>query len=735
MIAVLRRELRSLFSSVWTWATVAVMLLFTVLFTGVYNLLYGSALFAYPVSAMRPVLCACIPILAASVVTRERQKGTESFLFSLPLRTSDILFGKYLAVLGVCLIPILGLSVLPLILGAFGPVDLGVAYEAILGLLLFACAFSALCVFLASLVKRTWIAWILGWGAGVLLYLLSAWVLPLAEIPVLGELLAWLNLYASVASLCSGFLDLVSLLRLLTFTAFFLTLFGLAIRKPMRFPKERRTLLSVAVGAGALAILLVCNLFPGLLPFRARNVRVAQDETFSVSGATQDYLDTLSQDVTLYWFVDGGEKNADKDLYTYLLSYGDASPHLHVQVLDPVKDAAEFAKKHSAVTPEANMLIVEGPERYRQLTVNEMIYYRNDMLGLELSYAEYQLSLLAFQTGSTESTYYSYGQYLTAYAAYTKAYFDGNAILSRAVEFVTQEEIPYVGIWAKKDAASIPETSFLAMMERYSYGVRGVSDLADIPTECDLLILYAPTADLTEGEAEGLRTYLAQGGKLLLATAPGGANHPRLLSVLAEYGLSTKEGLHILAEDDSDYFVWGEGFAYPYYIWAHQKSHAITAQLDSKFLILSGHALQMTETAGVTHTSLLYTSEKGYLVEYPDKNSGGEPSNERLTYSAGVLAEKGDSAIVWISSAGALSDYANVQSEGGNYAWLHHCMDYLMGISTEELPIPASLMSTQALTVTVGGLTIFCVIGILISLLPLIVGIARRYIRKKRSRA
>lgn len=734
MIAVLRKELRSLFSSVMAWATVAAMLFFAVLFTGVYNLLYGSAAFAYPVSAMRLIFCACIPLLAARVVTGERQRGSDRFLFSLPLRTLDILLGKYLAILCVCLLPLLGMAVLPLLLGAFGTVDLGVAYVAILGLCLFVCAFSALCVFLASLVKRTWITWLLGWGAGVLFYLLSMWVLPLAEIPVLGDLLAWLNLYASAASLCGGFLDLAALLRLVSFAVFFLVLAGQAIRKPMHVSKKRHTLLSAAVGAGVLALLLVCNLLVGLLPFRVQNLRVAQDKTFAISGATQDYLGTLSQDVILYWFVDGGEGNADKDLYTYLLSYADASPHLRVQVLDPVEDAEDFARKHSAVTPEPNMLIVEGPERYRQLTVNEMIYYRNEMLGLQLSYAEYQLSLLAFQTGSTESTYYSYGQYLTAYAAYTKAYFDGNAILSRAIEFVTQEDIPYVGIWAKKDVATLPETSLLSMMERYQYGIRGVSDLADIPAECDLLILYAPTADLTDREAAGLRAYLAEGGKLFLATSPGGASHPRLLSILAEYGLSTKEGLHILCEEDSDYFVWGEGFAYPYYIWAHQKSHAITAQLDSQFLLLSGHILQTTETEGVTHTDLLYTSEKGYFVEYPDKNSSGVPSKERAVYSAGVLAQKGDSAVFWISSTGALSDYANVQSQGGNYAFLHRCMDYLMGISTEELSIPAAPMSTQALTVTVGSLTIFCVLGVFISILPLAVGIAHRYVRKKRSR-
>lgn len=733
MIAILRKELRSLFASVMTWGITTAMLFFALLFTAIYNLLYGSSAFSYPVSAMRLVFCVCVPLLAAHLVTRERQKRTDLFLFSLPLRRIDILLGKYFALLAVCLIPILAMAVLPMILGAFGPVDLGTAYAAILGLFLFVCALSAICLFLSALVKKTWLAWLIGWGVGAFFYLLSIWAYPLFTVPVLGDVVAWLSIYTSAASLCGGFLDFAALLRLVTFALFFMLLFGLAIRRPRAFARKQRAILSSAVGAGALAVLLAVNLLFGLLPFRAQNLRVVKDQTFAVEGATQDYLDTLTEDVVIYWFVEGGERNADKDLYTYFLNYTDASAHLHLQILDPVEDAEEFAKRHSAITPENGMLVVEGPERYRQLSINELTYYQNSMLGLTLSSLEYQMSILAFQSGKTDHAYYQYGQYLTAYAAYTQVYFDANATISRAVDFVTQKDVPYVGIWSDPESATIPESSLLSMMELYSYGFRGVSDLSNVPKECDLLLLYAPKEDLSESEAAGLRTYLANGGKMLLATAPGGAEHERLLSILAEYGLDTREGLHIVAEEDPDYFVWGEDFAYPNYIWAHQKHHAITVQLDSEFLILSGHVLTTTETPGVTHTNLLYTSNKGYVVDYPDKNSGGVPSSDRDSYSMGVLAEKGDSAIVWIASTGALSDYANVQSEGGNYAWLHACMDYLMGISTQTLPIPAALMSTQALTVTVGNFAIFCVLGALISILPLTVGIARRYVRKKRS--
>lgn len=715
MLAVWKRELRSFFSSMTAYVLLAVLTLAAVIFAAVYNLLYASATLAYPISAMRILFCICIPFLTAQAVTRERARGTDLLLASLPLRTGEILLGKYFAVMTVLLLPLAGLALLPLLLLGLGEIALGSAYVAWLGLLLFVAAISAVCFFLASLTQRVWLARLLGLGAGGLFFLLGLWEKPFPSVPALRALLEGINPYVCIGELLSGFFDLSALLALLSVTVLFLILARLAWRKPARFPKKRRVLLSSAVGAGALAILLLCNVALSFLPFSVRTLRADRSDVFTVCADTLEELSALEEDVTLYWFVEGGERSADKDVYSYLLNYVNASSHLRLEILDS-NDPGDFAKRHSAASMEDMTLVVEGPERYQEISVAlDLTYYQNSMLGLTLSAVEYQTSLLAYQSGNKDHGYYAYGQYLSQpeIAVYTQAYFDGNATITRAVRFVAAEEVPYVGIWSGKNA-SLPETSFLSMMQEYGYGVSAVPDLTKISEVCDLLIIYSPTEDLTQEEAEGLRQYLSNGGKLLLSTSPGGAERANLMSVLAEFGLSPVEGLHIVAEGDPNYFVYGEDFAYPYYIWAHIAQHAVSASFASEFLVLNGHAIETESRDGVTVTPLLYTSSKGYIVTYPDKNSSGVPSEQTDKHVMGALAERGDSAVLWIASSGALSDYANVQSQGGNYTLLHSCMDYLMGISTETLSIEGRLMTTPALRVTVGNLTVFCLIGLAI---------------------
>ena len=729
MIAVLRRELRSFYATMSTWVVTACLLLAFAVLTVIYQLLYGSTSVAYTLDGMCIAYGIALPLLTGKAALRARRGGADLLTCSLPLRPGELLLGRYLATLTVAALPLAVFLPVPLLLSPFGEISLSTAYVACLGLLLFLLSMTAICSFLSALPTRY--PTLLGLGAAVLLFLLALWKAPFASVPVLRGILEGLNPYLTAADLFVGYLELPAILWPLSVTAFFLLLTRLCLCKPRTWKTQGRVGLSAAVAAGALALLITLNALLSLLPFSARSLRVSGDGFLSLSAQTLEFLDALEADVKLYWFVDGGELSADRDLHTYLLRYVSASPRLTLEILDP-DDTEEFQKTHSAITPTDMTLVVEGPERYRQLSVEEMTYYQNAQLGLTLSAAEFQYSLLAYQSGDTQNAYYTYGQYLTLYAAYTQAYFDGNAVLSRAVRFVAAETIPYVGVFSA-EKATMPDTALLSMMEEYGYGLRGVSELSEIPEECDLLLLLAPKEDLTGAEADGLRAYLAQGGRLLLATAPGGTDHPKLRAVLAEYGLCAPTGLHIVCEDDPNYFVYGEGFAYPYYIWSHIAPHAITGGFDAELLTISAHAITVEDVAGVRQTPLLYTSSKGFVVEYANEGSSGVPSESRDKYLTGVLAEKGESALLWISSTGTLSDFANVQSQGGNHLWLHNAMDYLMGISTETLPITGELMPTSLLRVKIGAFAVFCVVGALVPIGVLTAGGVRLRLRKKRS--
>lgn len=84
-----------------------------------------------------------------------------------------------------------------------------------------------------------------------------------------------------------------------------------------------------------LAVLVAVNALLGRLPASILKPNVTGSDTFRVSGKTLDWLETLDEDVTLYFVCEGGKSNADGDLYAFLQRYGDASDRVHLEVVDP----------------------------------------------------------------------------------------------------------------------------------------------------------------------------------------------------------------------------------------------------------------------------------------------------------------------------------------------------------------------------------------------------------------
>ena len=114
-------------------------------------------------------------------MAEDRHNKTDMFYLSLPMKTSSVVLGKYLAMLTVYAIPCVILCVYPLVLGVFGPVNYLVAYLAILLFLILGAALIAVCQFLSSLTDNLVIAAVLGVLA-VAVLLFAPWlsyVIPL----------------------------------------------------------------------------------------------------------------------------------------------------------------------------------------------------------------------------------------------------------------------------------------------------------------------------------------------------------------------------------------------------------------------------------------------------------------------------------------------------------------------------------------------------------------------------
>ena len=69
-----------------------------------------------------------VPILTMRTLAEERRQRTDQLLYSLPITTTQVVLGKYFALLVVYLIPLAVVSLYPLLFSQFGEVYLPTSY-------------------------------------------------------------------------------------------------------------------------------------------------------------------------------------------------------------------------------------------------------------------------------------------------------------------------------------------------------------------------------------------------------------------------------------------------------------------------------------------------------------------------------------------------------------------------------------------------------------------------------
>ncbi len=161
MIAVWKHELSNHFHSLTAYIFSAFLLAFVGLGAMLYNIQSAVANFEYVLSFVCLGFVVIIPILTMKVIAEERRQKTDQLLYSLPITTSQIIIGKYLALLVVYLVPLVIISFYPLIFSKFGEVYLLTSYGSIFAFFMMGAALMAIGTFISSLTDN------LGFAAGI----------------------------------------------------------------------------------------------------------------------------------------------------------------------------------------------------------------------------------------------------------------------------------------------------------------------------------------------------------------------------------------------------------------------------------------------------------------------------------------------------------------------------------------------------------------------------------------
>ena len=419
---------------------------------------------------------------------------------------------------------------------------------------------------------------------------------------------------------------------------------------------------SIAAAAVILAILVVVNILVSALPTSMTKYDISSAKLYSVTSNTKAVLSGLDEDVTIYWIVQAGME--DDILENLLGKYESLSDHIQVVKRNP-DVYPTFAQQYTDEDVANNSLVVECGDRSRYIGYDD-IYL-------------------------TETNMYSYS-YNTS--------FDGEGAITSAIDYVVNGELPQIYLLEGHGESELPST-FSQQLERENMEVHSLSllNVDAIPEDADCLMIYAPASDISSEEADMLRDYVKEGGKLMVMAGPvEDGTLENLYSLLSDYGVTPVDG--IVVEGDREHYA----FQAPFALMPDMAETDLTSSLieERYFPILP--LAQGLDTSNATSqvTELLTTSESsfsklsGYDMATYEKEDGDIDGPFTVALS---VKETGGGEIIWFSSSAFLDDMYNAYSSGANVNLATNGLSSLVGES-EAMAIRSKSLNYNYLTIS-----------------------------------
>lgn len=226
ILSIAKKELKAYFGSPMAALFIGAFLLATL-----FSFFWLETFFARNTADIRP-LFRWMPILMVFLVSaltmrqwsEEQRMGTMEILMTLPVKLSQLVAGKFLAVLALVAVALLLTTGLPLTVSLLGDMDWGPVLGGYLGALLMASAYIAIGLFISSRTDNQIIALILTVLVSGFFYLLGSSGITNFMGNAGGELFRSLGTGSRFASIERGVIDLRDLVYYFSLAAFFMML-------------------------------------------------------------------------------------------------------------------------------------------------------------------------------------------------------------------------------------------------------------------------------------------------------------------------------------------------------------------------------------------------------------------------------------------------------------------------------------------------------------------------------
>lgn len=713
MLAIFKREFKSLFWNITGWLFIGITLALFGLYFFVYNLSYGYPYISYSLSAIAFLFMVTVPILTMRVLAEEKHAKTDQLLLTAPISVGKIVLGKFLALALVYTICIGVICVAPLVLMIFGEVPLAETYVGILGFWLYGLATIAIGTFVSSLTESQVISAVVSFGLIFVGYMMSSICSVISSSGnLLTKILGCYDLYTPLDDFFNGTLSVTGIVYYLSVIALALFLTEQMIQK-RRWTISRNMISTSVFSTGMIAIVValtvVVNLIASALPETYTQIDATSQKLYSITEDTEKYLDTLKDDVTLYVMVNKNSKDDNVD--RTLQKYASASKHVKVKYVDP-NVSPTFASKYTDSDVTSNSIIVVCGDRSKVIDYNSDIY--------EYSYDS------------------SYNYSVTGY--------DCEGQVTAAIQYVTSESTTNVYELTGHDESTLSGDFSEVFQKRFmNVGSLSLLTVDAIPEDCQAIFITAPQSDLSEDDLSKLSQYLGNGGKIYLSIDYSKWNDlTNFKKLLSDNSIETTESL--LAETDRSYY-----YQSPFYLLPNVENTEVSSSVAGMTQVFVPYSVGLTYTGEDESnvTSFMTTSDTtiakaaaniaavqsqadaANIASVQDGDTQGQ-------YSLGMMVtnENGGELCV-LGSAMMCTDSANQIVSGHNATLFNGIVNALVTTDDENsdnaVVIAAKDYTVSNLTVSANAMLVYGILwGIFMPIVLIIIGIIVWARRRKR---
>jgi len=307
IVTIIRRDLGYYFTSPIGYIFIIVYVLMSV---G----LYTTSFFVFPTADMRSyfmnlpiLLCVFIPAVTMRVWAEERKENTWELLLTFPMKSRELVLGKFLATLAFYALTLAATFTIPLMLFVLGNPDNGAVFGGYLGALLMGAFFLSMGIFFSGFFKDQIVAFVV-----TLLVCFGVFLLGMEFIAAyldgvvsgLGSMLATLvGVTDHYNAFTRGVIELGDLLYFLAWTAIFLMLNIMYIEGRSR-PRARLTF-----GAAVAISMAIGLLFNWLITGQSiARWDATEDKIYTVSEASTEILASLDAPVQVKVYITPKDK-------------------------------------------------------------------------------------------------------------------------------------------------------------------------------------------------------------------------------------------------------------------------------------------------------------------------------------------------------------------------------------------------------------------------------------------